>query len=214
MLPADPFATGAAAPYAAAPQPALTTSPPAPTPPAADHRATRGGLTTGRGPVTGRPVGSDLIPKRSDLPIKEILGGVALLVFLGIIGLGFFPAIFGGFSNLPAINSFEQGTCYIVDGPGDFSATPCEQPHDGEVVGQQDWTESDDYPGPDELNTWADQHCQAQFLDFVGVTVEASSLDLRLLYPSIASWQEGDRRAICVVQFSVPTTGSIEGAGA
>ena len=206
---ADPFATDSTAPpfRPTAPPPGSRTA-------TADQATTDDSKATGRGPVTGRQAGTDLIPNRADLPVKEILGGVALLVFLGIIGLGFFPTIFGGFSNLPAINSFNPGTCFIVDGPGDFSSEPCERSHDGEVVGRQDWTGSDDYPGPEELGVWADQHCQAQFREFVGIDVDDSSLDLQLLYPSFSSWAEGDRRAICVVQyFSIPTTGSVKGRG-
>lgn len=168
---------------------------------------------TGRGPVTGRPAGSEILPKRSSVPIKEMAGGVALLIFLVVIGIGLYPRIFGGFSNLPAINDFGAGTCFVIEGPGNFSDTPCAVPHDGEVVGAGDWTGIPDYPGAADLETWANMVCIEQFTQFVGIDPDASELDLGVLYPSPSSWQEGDRRAICAVQFTDgPESGSVGGS--
>lgn len=165
---------------------------------------------TGRGPVTGRPVGSELLPRKGKSPIKEIAGGIALLVFLAVIGIGLFPRIFGDFSKLPEINSFAAGTCFIIDGPGMFSQTACSNPHDGEVVGVADWEGAEDYPGMDVLEGWANTACRGRFADFVGVESDSSELNLGVLYPSESSWQEGDRRAVCAVQFpDAPETGSV-----
>ena len=195
-LPADPFAAGAA------PIPPITRDVPVPTP------ATR----TGRGPVTGRPAGSETLPRKAALPIKEIAGGVALLVFLVVIGIGLYPRIFGGFSKLPAINDFTAGTCFVIEGPGTFADTPCSVPHDGEVVGAADWTGDKDYPGATELENWANAACIEQFTQFVGTSPDTSDLDLGVLYPSPSSWKEGDRRAICAVQFAdTPESGSVAG---
>lgn len=169
---------------------------------------------TGRGPVTGRPVGSELLPKKAKGPIKEIAGGIALLVFLAVIGIGLFPRIFGDFSKLPEINAFAAGTCFIIDGPGIFSATACSNPHDGEVVGGADWESAEDYPGTDVLEGWANSACIGQFAEFVGIEPDSSDLNLGVLYPSKSSWQEGDRRAVCAVRFpDAPETGSVGQSG-
>lgn len=160
--------------------------------------------------MTGRPAGSGVLPKKKTAPVREILGGVALLIFLVVIGIGLFPRILGGFSNLPAINEFTPGTCFVVEGSGTFSDTPCLVPHDGEVVGSGDWSEGDDYPGASQLEDWANVVCVEQFTTFVGIDPGDSELDLGILYPSPSSWEEGDRRAICAVQFlDLPETGTV-----
>lgn len=209
-LPADPFSSD---PFTPATPPAA--NPPTPPPPSPSAPSSSSPSTvTGRGPVTGRPAGSGVLPRKKAAPIKEIAGGVALLIFLTVIGIGLFPRILGGFSNLPAINDFAAGTCFVVEGSGTFSDTPCSVPHDGEVVGSGDWTGADDYPGAAQLEDWANIVCIDQFTAFVGVDPEGSELDLGILYPSPSSWDEGDRRAICAVQFlDLPATGSVAASG-
>jgi hypothetical protein len=197
LLAADPFAA----------DPSASPRPDSPPVPAARPAPS---TITGRGPVTGRPVGSEILPKKGKGPIKEIAGGIALLVFLAVIAIGLFPRIFGDFSKLPAINDFSAGTCYIIDGPGIFSQTACSNPHDGEVVGGADREGAEDYPGTDVLEDWANTTCVGQFVDFVGIEPDSSDLNLGVLYPSESSWQEGDRRAVCAVQFpDAPETGSV-----
>ena len=197
VLAADPFAAdpfdGAGGRAAKPPRP-----PPSPS------------TVTGRGPVTGRPAGSELIPRRSQVPVKELLGAAALLIFLAVLGVGLFPRIFGGFSNVPAINDFAAGTCFIIEGPGIFSDIPCSAPHDGEVVGWADWDGTGDYPGSSVLEDWANASCIERFTEFVGIDPDSSILALGVLYPSESSWNNGDRRAICAVQFSdIPEIGSV-----
>ena len=182
-----------------------------PAPLTAPTRSEASGLAAvGPGLVTGRDAGTDLLPGASKKPLREIAGAAALLVFLIIVVVGFFPRIFGGFSNEPILNTFDAGTCFVIDGPSEISEESCDDPHDAEVIGFVDWIGEDEYPGWEPLEDWASVNCITVFRQYVGIDESESSLTLGLYYPTATSWPAGDRRAVCAIQFTEgPESGSV-----
>lgn len=97
---------------------------------------------------------------------------------------------------------------------GNVEAVPCDEPHDAEVYFQYE-TDLAEFPGDDEMFDVAAQGCLAEFEDFVGATYDESDLDIRALYPTAGSWDDGDRVVSCSV-FPLDEskiTGSMEGIG-
>lgn len=117
------------------------------------------------------------------------------------------------------IGSFEikQGDCFNNT---DFSnlttlpAVPCAEPHDNEVYAVFD-IPLPTYESDDETFRLAVEACTKRFDNFVGRTYEDSKLDILTLYPTLATWEEGDRGIVCAV-FDVDgekLMGTAEGLG-
>ena len=96
----------------------------------------------------------------------------------------------------------------------EVDAVPCAEPHDAEVYAEFDIPESDTYPGTDEVIAQADQGCFDEFEGFVGISADASTIEVLYLYPTEDSWDRmDDRQVSCIVSDSAgPTTGTLEGA--
>jgi hypothetical protein len=108
----------------------------------------------------------------------------------------------------------DRGDLSVLDaGPGDCwnSATvasdqlvslpqvPCDEPHDFEVFAIAELAGGPTAPYPGEEPAFLDglAVCVEAFEGYVGVPFAESPLDLDVLYPTEASWAEGDREAIC-----------------
>ena len=87
------------------------------------------------------------------------------------------------------------------DGIQEYSSVagvPCGNPHDNEVYAVFDVSNAS-FPGDDSMYEQAFQSCLKRFDGFVGKDYESSSLDIMPLYPTHASWSQGDREVICAV---------------
>jgi len=93
---------------------------------------------------------------------------------------------------------------------------PCTTAHGGEIYAET--TATDSLAGkrstPTQQALWdaADAYCYPQFAKFVGMRWARSELLYWPIAPSEASWAEGDRRILCVVESEQPVTGSLDGA--
>jgi hypothetical protein len=93
---------------------------------------------------------------------------------------------------------------------------PCTTTHGGEIYAETTAPDSLATNGepPTQQALWdaADAYCYPQFAKFVGMRWARSELLYWPIAPSEASWAEGDRRILCVVESEAPVTGSLEGA--
>ncbi len=95
----------------------------------------------------------------------------------------------------------------------------CSEAHDFEVYARPSHAASGDYPGADALFAWADQRCWEAFEPYVGVPFEESELYFTNLVPTDESWEQGNRRATCMLhRFDgsfqvVPSVGSARNSG-
>jgi hypothetical protein len=93
---------------------------------------------------------------------------------------------------------------------------PCTTAHGGEIYAET--TAPDSLAGnrstPTQQALWdaADAYCYPQFAKFVGMRWARSELLYWPIAPSEASWAEGDRRILCVVESEQPVKGSLAGA--
>ena len=98
--------------------------------------------------------------------------------------------------------SFPPGTS--LDTPNDLTSVTirhCSEPHDAEVIGSYTIPGDDHAPYPDysTLYQQAQQSCELQFNDYVGMPDTQSVLDMAPLLPTDDSWtRSGDRTALCV----------------
>lgn len=99
-----------------------------------------------------------------------------------------------------------------------IDVVPCSEPHTQEVFAVLEYEipddGNDDFPGDNELETYAEAACLDPFADYVDVDYIDSSLFITFLLPTVTSWnEEGDREIVCFAQ----TTGeqleaSVEGS--
>lgn len=82
----------------------------------------------------------------------------------------------------------------------------CNEPHQGEIVADQDVTDSDfpdveagAYPGEEALFEKSKDICLPAFESYVGTTFDESELDLLPLTPTQDSWNKADDRAIVCI---------------
>jgi hypothetical protein len=80
----------------------------------------------------------------------------------------------------------------------DVPIVECDQPHDNEVYSKTDMTDGS-YPGDSAVEDIAIETCYDGFESFVGLPYEESTLDFGWLFPTSASWAEGDREIVCFV---------------
>lgn len=114
--------------------------------------------------------------------------------------------------------TLEVGTCFDDQESTEISSVPeveCSEPHDNEVFAVIDYTETDVYPGTEEMNEIATELCIEQFNAYVGISYVESELDVFAITPTQSSWDEdNDREIICALynlDFS-KLTGSMQGA--
>ncbi len=102
----------------------------------------------------------------------------------------------------------------IIDG-SDFLETAvvdCGTPHYAEAYAQFDLPEGD-YPGEEEVTTAAEDGCDTEFAEFVGLQYQESVLEVFYYYPTETIWLV-DRDVVCIVidPSGEPVTGSLQGA--
>ncbi|WP_291039150.1 septum formation family protein [Herbiconiux sp.] len=188
--------------------------------------AALGALPTLIALLRGRSAGSRLAMLFA--PIGVAVTAVAVL---GILASNGYAAGTGGLTAAaaPRPATFEPaipvGTCltdvdYDVAEVQEMSPpteTPCDQPHDAEVVyvGAVDETVSGSgYPTPDWLVSHTMDQCTGAVSDFLGTPWDQSGYGLQTVHPSEGSWRAGDRAVSCWLMTPTgPTTGTLRGAG-
>jgi len=118
-----------------------------------------------------------------------------------------------------SVFDLEVGDCWNTpsgadDKLGNVEAVPCGDPHDSEVYYQYE-TDLAEFPGDDAMFESAAEGCLEEFEAFVGATYDESDLDIRALFPTAGSWDDGDRVVSCSVYAidDSKLTGSMEGIG-
>ncbi len=112
----------------------------------------------------------------------------------------------------------EVGDCF--DDPDSFDEVAnvdlvdCADPHDNEVYHLFDLADGA-FPGLSTVETNAAEGCLEAFEPFVGRDYATSQLDIRYLYPTSETWDNGDREVVCAVfdLTGAQMTGSQRGSG-
>jgi len=112
----------------------------------------------------------------------------------------------------------EVGQCF--DDPDSFSEVSnveivdCDEPHDNEVYHLFDLADGD-YPGQSTVETQAAEGCLEAFEPFVDRDYATSQLDVRYLFPTSETWDNGDREIVCSLfdLTGAQMTGSQQGSG-
>lgn len=96
----------------------------------------------------------------------------------------------------------EVGQCFndpdSFDEVANVDIVDCEEPHDNEVYHLFDLADGS-YPGLDAVESDAVDGCLAAFEPFVGRDYQTSELDIRYLYPTPDTWDDGDREIVCAL---------------
>jgi hypothetical protein len=93
------------------------------------------------------------------------------------------------------------------------AARPCGEAHDSEVYASTMMSDAS-YPGDEATQAQADTFCYAEFTTFVGLSYDASALNLFSLTPTQDTWDGmDDREILCIVQDSAGgLTATLQGA--
>ena len=120
------------------------------------------------------------------------------------------------------VNAVRIGDCFNDSAPAgevDESvvvvlAVPCVEPHDNEAFHLGSLVDGE-FPGVEAVKGQVFEACVTQFESFVGMNYDESSLDVAYIYPSAASWGEGDRGFVCAVYDldKAKLTGTMRGSG-
>jgi len=129
--------------------------------------------------------------KRAIAPSLATLTAIALLSGCSMLG-GSPVQVFsvGQCVNIP--DSAEEGDQEV----GALPIVDCADPHSGEVFYVEEMTDST-YPA--DTPTIADEICVAAFEGYVGIPYADSVLYGRSLYPTSATWEDGDRQIACLI---------------
>lgn len=69
------------------------------------------------------------------------------------------------------------------------------------------------FPGQEAVVAEAEATCLGQFEGFVGLPYEQSTLTMQFLHPIESSWgKDNGREILCIVESSVPVTGTLAGS--
>ena len=185
----------------AAPPPVGDPAPPPPAPAAAPPRARR--------------------RRRRGVAWAWVIGGVTAVAIVGgiVADLSFEaqaralePAQRGDTGRLRSIQVV-AGLCLAgaprdADTVGGVTAVPCAEPHTMEAIAERRFAD-DEWPGEAAVAARSLEACAAQVARIVPSDL-ASGTSWRVWAPSRATWEAGDRTAVCVVVSDRPLIGSVE----
>ncbi|ORB87212.1 hypothetical protein B1987_03695 [Mycobacterium kansasii] len=86
----------------------------------------------------------------------------------------------------------------------------CAKPHEGEVYAQLRVTASS-FPGQSSLESNYRDRCFAAFASYAPNAADSEEFESYVLYPTQATWNQGDRDVVCIAITKVKRTGSIKG---
>ena len=136
--------------------------------------------------------------------IGAVVLGLLVILALGVL-LGDDGSDIAATVSAPApaelsVFDLDIGDCF--DDPSSFdevqavAAMSCALPHDNEVFANLT-VPSGSFPGLQEMREIADEICLPHFDAYVGLAWAESILDYGWLYPTAASWRDGDRIVTC-----------------
>ncbi|MET9592704.1 septum formation family protein [Streptomyces sp. NPDC006516] len=103
-----------------------------------------------------------------------------------------------------SVFSLTPGDCYNPNSGAteseEFSVeiVPCEEAHEGQVVGEFSIEGESKYPGDEGASKIADEQCPAESLKFISDTwAVPEGVELFYYYPTAESWATGDRSVSC-----------------
>jgi len=117
-----------------------------------------------------------------------------------------------------SVFSLTTGDCYNPNSEAtaseEFSVeiVPCEEAHEGQVVGEFSIEGESAYPGDDGASKIADERCPAESQKFISDTwAIPKGVDLFYYYPTSESWKTGDRSVSCTYAMETGTySGSLQ----
>lgn len=166
----------------------------------------------GRGlAITGIVVGSALT-------VLSVVAVIAFFVF-AVVGSAMDDAAGPGGDVLDPndgagsqVLSLQVGQCLDDVSSGlitDDNLVDCDLPHTYEVFGDIALPDGA-FPGEDQIDTTAQQSCDAAFTSYVGIPYDQSTLDYNYVGPSTDTWAVGDRQIACLLTDPAgQTTGSL-----
>ncbi|MFE5238977.1 MULTISPECIES: septum formation family protein [unclassified Streptomyces] len=141
---------------------------------------------------------------------RSARGMSALVVLLAIGAVGCSDAIDSATAGAKkvvrqrSVFSLTPGDCYNpnsgVNESEEFSVeiVPCEEPHEGQVVGEFKIEGESAYPGDEGASKIADERCPTESQKFISDTwAIPAGVDLFYYYPTSQSWATGDRAVSC-----------------
>ncbi|MEV0691410.1 septum formation family protein [Streptomyces sp. NPDC050388] len=102
-----------------------------------------------------------------------------------------------------SVFSLDVGDCYNPNGKAEGEAyaieiVPCEEAHEGQVVGEFKIDEGKEYPGDDEVSAIADERCSVEAQKYAPDTwALPEGVGLSYYTPTKESWATGDRAVSC-----------------
>jgi Septum formation len=85
----------------------------------------------------------------------------------------------------------------------------CDQAHAGEVYAVLTMPDGD-YPGDDAIEEYQNK-CEPALAAYSPGAIGDDSIQMYVLYPTVETWEQGDRAVTCVATLDPPRTGSIKG---
>jgi hypothetical protein len=99
---------------------------------------------------------------------------------------------------------WQVGDCVVIDKPEDLPYEPygpvvdCSEPHVYEVFFTGTWAEDDEAPFPEDLGDRIREVCAEGFVEFTGLHLSESVLDVVFYLPDREEWASGLRYQACV----------------
>jgi len=153
---------------------------------------------------------------------RRLIGPLKLgaMVLVAAIGVGAYLAVAFILAPLPKVAIGDCLNAHAANEPAGALVEPsalrpvdCATAHKNEVVALVTYTEEGSFPGIQALTDYASAPCVAAFEPYVGISFEASALDMFALTPSDQTWPKGHRTIACIaltVDGSL-LTGSVRG---
>jgi hypothetical protein len=113
--------------------------------------------------------------------------------------------------SVPA-SQLRVGDC-IKDAPAEslpswLKRVPCDLPHKGEVYAVLTMPDAPDHPGDAAMRRFG-ENCDPEFAKYAPTTPVGPTFGRHVFYPTAQSWQDGDRRVICIATTDVARSASL-----
>ncbi len=179
-------------------------------------------------PATGDDRHADWKPRGRSGPKlpaerRSRFGRLRPLLILAVVGAFAFGNLSALFDDSTEVADLAIGDCFNGGGEAELVETvdvvDCGEAHDFEVYARPLHPGSGAYPGVDAMFAWADEQCWDAFAPYVGASFEQSELFFTNFIPTDDSWDQGNRRATCMLhRFDegfeiVPSVGSYRDTG-
>ncbi len=163
-------------------------------------------------PYSQQPQGYFPPPQKSNSKkIVFIIVGVIAALLVGVAGVVVLFLAFG--QGTVTATDIALGDC-LAEIPGDtrvltVKTIDCAESHAGEVFAVLQMPEGE-FPGQSAIDTYADK-CSPELASYSPEAMTDDSIQLYVLYPTAATWDQGDRAVTCIATLDPPRSGSIKG---